>query len=898
MIKKSPKKSSSKPKRMSLYANLANKRRTKKDTASRRRAEYLATLPKDPVKRFFYRLQPKRVFAYWFSKRGLFMALKILGVAAILIVLLIGGLFAYYRKDIDKIRPGELAKRVQTTVTRYYDRNDVLLWEDQGTGNYKLVVESDQISKYLKDATVSIEDKDYYKHNGVSVSGLIRATVSNASGNQVQGGSTLTQQLVKQVFFADEAGDRGLSGIPRKIKETILAIEVERMYNKDQILTLYLNESPYGGRRNGAESAAQTYFGHSAKDLTLPEAALLASIPQNPTQFNPYNTAGNKALISRQHTTLDYMAEQGYITQKQADEAKKYPILDNIKPLSDQLENIKAPHFVLMVREQLEKELGKAVVGRGGLTVKTTLDIRIQEKLEQEVKAFFDSGRPEAANISNTAATVEDTQTGQIVALVGSRDFNYPGFGQDNAADSFIQPGSTIKPFVYAELFKDKGSSNQNYGSGSILKDESIDKIYGAKLNNWDNRFMGNISIRQSLALSRNIPAVKAMYISGIEPTIQSIRDMGNIEYCQPEQAASGGLFLSSAIGACGSKETQLVNAYGSLARMGVYKPVSSVLEVKNNQGDVLKKWKDESKQVLDPQVAYIITDILADERASAGLYGYGATSIPGIKTATKTGTSDRDSKPKDLWIATYSPVLVMGLWLGNSDTSNIGSVNSAYGMRVVSNVLSYAHNDIYGPDGRWNSSMWFTRPNGVQQVGSELYPSWWNKNQGKSNAKITFDKVSKKKATDCTPEGAREEIEVIKMVDPITKSEVYTAPNGYDANKEDDAHKCDDGRPSIGSISVQGSGSSRTVKIDLSQGTFGLATMDVLLDGAVVKSADLGSSGGQQTVTISVSGSGSHTITVNVRDQGYYTASKSTTFNSEGDGDNGGSGSRRNSNN
>ena len=393
---------------MNLYANLANKHKTKKDKKSRERAEYLASLPKHPVKRLLYRLHPKRVFKYWFSKRGGIMLLKILAVSVLLGILMIGGMFAYFRKDLDKIRPGEIAKRVQTTVTKYYDRNGVLLWEDKGASNYKLVVEAENISKHMKNATVAIEDKDFYTHHGISVSGIARAMFSTTSGRQVQGGSTLTQQLVKQVFFADEAGDRGLTGVPRKIKEIILAIEVERMYNKDQILSLYLNESPYGGPRNGVESGAQSYFGKSAKDLTIAEAALLASIPQNPTYFNPYNTSGNNALIKRQHTVIDYMQEQGYISEDEAKKAKEYDILSNIKPEINQMENIKAPHFVLMVRNQLNRELGAAVVGRGGLTVKTTLDWRIQEKLENEMKAFFETGVPKAYNISNGAATLED----------------------------------------------------------------------------------------------------------------------------------------------------------------------------------------------------------------------------------------------------------------------------------------------------------------------------------------------------------------------------------------------------------------------------------------------------------------------------------------------------------
>ncbi len=870
-----------KNKRMSVYANLSNKRRTKKDASSRKRAEYLATLPKHPVKRFFYRLHPKRLAAYWFSKRGLFMALKIAGVSILLMVLFVGGLFAYFRKDLDKIRPGEISKRVQTTVTKYYDRNDKLLWEDKGTGDYRLVVDSDQLSKYLKDATVALEDKDYYKHGGISITGLARAAVTNASGGQVQGGSTLTQQLVKQVFFAEDAGKRGLNGIPRKIKEVILAIEIERMYDKDQILALYLNESPYGGRRNGAESAAQTYFGKSAKDLTLAEAALLAAIPQNPTVFNPYNTDGNEALISRQQTALRYMAEQGYITQKEADDAIAYPVLDGLRPLTEQLENIKAPHFVLMVRSQLEKELGEAVVGRGGLTVKTSLDLDIQNKLEEQVSAFFNSGTPERNGISNTASTVEDTQTGQIVAMVGSRDFNYPGFGQDNAATAFIQPGSSIKPFVFAELFKDKGDGKQNYGSGTVLRDENVDKIYGAKLYNWDSRFMGNLTIRRSLALSRNTPAVKAMYISGVEPTVDTIRAIGNESYCKREEAATGGLFLSSAIGSCGSKEVDLTNAYATLGRMGVYKPSTSVIEVKNSQGDVLKKWKDESKEVLDPQIAYILNDILADQSASAALHGYGATSVPGVKTSVKTGTSDKDQKPKDLWIASYSPALTMTIWLGNSDTSNIRSSTSSLAMPVVRGVMQYAHQEIYAKDGKWNSNMWYTKPSGIQQVGSELYPSWWNKNQGKSKAKLTFDKVSKKKATDCTPSNARIELEVTKSTDPVTKSEVYTAPDGYDASKDDDVHSCGDAQPVIDLIDVKETGGSYTVKFNVSPGKFKLTSVDIVVGGKTIKSGEsVSANGGTVTAQVSGSGlSGVQTVTVNLSDEGMYSVSRSATF-------------------
>lgn len=805
------------------------------------------------------------------------MALKILGVSILLMLLLIGGLFAYFRKDLDKIRPGELAKRVQTTVTKYYDRNDNLLWEDKGTGNYQLVVEANQISDYLKKATVAIEDRDFYNHHGISVSGMARALLSTASRRQVQGGSTLTQQLVKQVFFADEAGDRSISGIPRKIKEIILAIEVERMYSKDQILSLYLNESPYGGRRNGAESASQTYFGKHAKDLTLAEAALIASIPQNPTYYNPYNTAGNKALIARQHTTLDYMAEQGVISKAEAEKAKKVDILSTIKPQTEQLENIKAPHFLLMVRNQLSKELGESVVGRGGLTIKTTLDWRIQEKLETEMKAFFATGRPDAVRISNGAATIEDTQTGQIVALVGSRDFNHAGYGQDNAAVSYIQPGSTIKSLVFAQLF-DKHDNKQAYGSGTVLSDDNIDSLYGAKLRNWDGKFMGGINIRKALSFSRNIPAVKAAYIIGngsAKPVVEGIRNMGNTNYCRQEENA-GGYGLGASIGACGTKQTELVNAYGTLARMGVQKDSSSVIEVKNSQGETLKKWKDDGKRVIDPQSAYIVNDILSDR--TTGLHGW--MGVNGVRTSAKTGTSDKGSQPKDLWIVNYSPALVMGIWLGNSDTSVIGTSASNYAMPVVRSVMSFAHTQVYAKEGKWKSGQWYDRPNGVQTVDGELYPSWWNKKQSQSSEKITFDKVSKKKATNCTPDGAKEELEVTKIIDPLTKKESIKAPDGYDANAEDDTHKCEDVKPQIGAVSVSNSGKKYTISVDVSAGTWEVVAIEITVDGKSIKSSEI-NTGGKQTATIEISSAGTHTVSVTVRDRAYYTATSNSSFTS-----------------
>lgn len=869
----------SRSRKISLYSNLSHSVKIKRDAVSRRHAQYLASLPKHPLKRFFYRLSPKHIEEYWFTKHGAVQALKIVGITALVLCLMIGGLFIYFRKDLDAIRPGELAKRVQTTVTKYLDRNGKLLWEDKGDGNYKLVVDDDGLSKYLKDATVAIEDKDFYKHGGISISGLTRAVFNNIGGGSTQGGSTLTQQLVKQVFFADEAQQRGLAGVPRKIKEVILSIEVERMYNKSQILDLYLNESPYGGRRNGAESASQTYFGKFAKDLTIAEAALLAAIPQNPATYNPYNLTGHKALIERQHTVIDNMADQGYITRKQADEAKKYPILDHIAPEADQYAGIKAPHFVQMVRAELEKTLGKATVGKGGLTVKTTLDVRVQDKLQEAMNSMFSSYVPAYAGFSNGAATVEDSKTGQIIALMGSRDFSMPGYGQDNAAVAYLQPGSSVKPLVYVQLFQKKPVGQMNYGSGSILKDENIDSLYGAKLFNADHTFKGNITIRSALATSRNIPAVKAMYISGVKLTIDEMHKLGATSYCTVGDEVNVG--LAAAIGGCGIKQVDLVNAYATLARAGMYKPQSTVLEVKNNSGEVLKKWTDTAGvQVADPQSAYIVSDILNDDVARAPLDGRHAIGmeIPGVRTSTKTGTSDKGGNAKDIWMVSYSPAITMGVWLGNSDATILKSGTSLIPGPIIAKVVEYTHKEVYAPQGLWKTGDWFTRPSGIQTINNELFPSWWNKTQGQTNAKLTFDRVSKKLATDLTPDGARIELDVTKMIDPVTKKTVYIAPDGYDASQDDDAHKSSDVKPSA-SVNVNSPTGSNNyvISVMVSPGTFPITNVQISIGGTVVTTLPAGNSNTYTySGTVKSLTDGDKPISVTITDGGYYTSTAS----------------------
>ena len=873
--KKAAKKSQkSSKKNMNLYSSLAYNHRERKEANSRKRAEELAKLPKEPVKRFFARLHPKRVFKWWFSWRGQKAILKFIAACTLILIIFIGGLFLYYKKDLDEIRLDEMT--ISETVNTYLDRNGVVLWKDTGTEDYRLVVKDDEISDYMRQATIAIEDKNFYNHMGVDFGALIRATLSTLTGKGVQGGSTLTQQLIKQVYFSDEAQSENRGGLTRKVKELILAIELERMYSKDQILTMYLNQSPYGGRRNGVESAAQTYFGKSAKDLTLAEAALLAAIPNNPGVLNPYNIYGNEMLIERQHKVLDDMVSMGYINADEAKEAKEVAILDTIRPEANQYADMLAPHFVLEVRSQLEEKYGIQTLRAGGWTIKTTLDYRAQKIAEDAVAVGVSHTYKNRSD--NIALVSVDVETSQVVAMVGSVDFFNSEYGELNVTtDSLIEPGSSIKPILdYAPLFMQR--EGINYGPGSILKDENIDRIYcagafrGCTMTNATNTFYGNVTIRFSLGHSLNIAAVKALYINGIDNSLEVAHALGDKTYCEGRE----GYGLSIAIGSgCNVRMVEHANAYASIARGGTYKDLSYILEVKNSSGETIESWEDsEGERVVDDQVAYMISSILSDR--SARWFNNDGFVVPGVWTGTKTGTTTtaNSAVTKDSMIESFSTALSTFVWNGNHDGSGLASNSNDIVRYTVGHYMERVHKEVYEPDGRWHSGDQPARPAGIQTLTvngrSDIWPSWFNasKNSGIAKETLTFNRYNHLLASDCTDESFKIEIEVTKVTDPMTGNEVYNVPEPYNRDTKD---TCDYDPPKL-SLSVSGNKIIATIR----RGTYGIKGYTLYINGVEQSGISLGGDGSINGYTLK----GTETsVKLMISDDAGYTATSELTL-------------------
>lgn len=573
-------------------------------------------------------------------------------VAAVLFVII---LFAWYAKDLP--RPDKV-QRTSGLSTVILDRNGESLYDIYQDAN-RIPVAFDAIPQYCKEATIAIEDKEFYKHAGLSTSGIIRALLSTVFFHNLQGGSTLTQQLVKTVLLTNERT------LPRKMKEAILAIQIEQKYSKDQILQMYLNEAPYGGTTAGMESAAELYFGTSVKDLNLVQCAVLAGLPQDPNDYSPFLGAP-KAYVARTQHVLSRMREDGYITPVQEADARK--LLESIQ-FVEESGGLRAPHFVAYVKDQLVAKFGDATVDAGGLRVTTSLDWKLQQKAQAIVKEEVD--KVKYLKVSNGAAVVIDPKTGEILAMVGSKDYSATdssGYKYNVVTQGLRQPGSSIKPFTYATAFK-KGYTastllldvDTKYPSGDPAKPD-----YNPK--NYDSKFRGPIQLRYALGNSINTIAVKVSALVGVKDTLSTAYDMG-ISSLAPTNDNLRRLGLSMTLGGGEVTLLDLTSAYGVFATGGMRMAPVSILKVEDRNGKVIYQYNPPSPQrVLAADVSYMISDILSDNDARKDTFGPNSyLLIPGFTVAVKTGTTD---DKRDNWTVGYTPTVVVGAWVGNNDNS------------------------------------------------------------------------------------------------------------------------------------------------------------------------------------------------------------------------------------
>jgi len=564
-------------------------------------------------------------------------------------------LFLWYSRDLPT--PGKLVVSKYKDATRIYDKKGVLLYSVYQDEN-KTYVKLSEIPQYLQQGTIAIEDKDFYNNKGFSPIAYLRVLKNALLGRGLAGGSTISQQLVKNVLLTSERS------LPRKIKELILAIQVNQNYSKDQILEMYLNNIPYGGLAIGVEAASETYFGKKVKELDLAESAFLAGLPQSPTAYSPFS--GNKFYIGRTEAVLKRMVEDGKIDNDQKNQA-----LSEIKNYSFRRETasgIKAPHFVMYVKEQLAKQFGERMVTEGGLQVTTSLDYELQKKTEEIVKEEVD--KLKIYKVGNGAAIVADPKTGEILAMVGSKDY----FDKDNdgnfnvSTSSTRQPGSSLKPIMYAAAFE------KGYTASTLIMDTKTDFQTGDPSHpiytpvNYDGKYHGPVQIRFALGNSFNIPAVKMLARVGIDSVMKKGYEMG-IENWQPtpENRANVGLSL-----VLGGRETSLLNevtAYSVFANKGVRQDSVSIVKVTDNKGKVLYEHeKTDGTKVISEEVSFLISHILLDNQARTAAFGPNSELvIPGKTVSVKTGTTD---EKRDNWTIGYTPSYVVGVWVGNNDNS------------------------------------------------------------------------------------------------------------------------------------------------------------------------------------------------------------------------------------
>ena len=583
--------------------------------------------------------------------------------------------------------PTKLVSPDKAQTTEFYDRNGKLLYR-MYEGRNRILVNLSDLPPYLITATIATEDKNFYKHFGFDPIAIARAFYHNQTGQPTEGASTITQQLIKNTLLTPE------KTITRKLKEVILAFWAERIYTKDEILQMYFNESPYGGPIWGIEAASQTYFDKKAKDLNIAEATFLAGLPASPTNFSPYG-ANPEASKNRQGYVLDRMVEEKYITENQKGEILATPL--NLKQPQN---NILAPHFVFYVKDILAQKYGERAVSQGGLRIQTSLDLETQLDVERIVKSEVQS--LSNLNVRNGAAMVTDAKTGQILAMVGSKDYYDPKFGNFNVTTSLRQPGSSIKPFTYITGFKNGFTPGNTILDTPVAFRDQWGNSYAPV--NYDGRFHGPVSIRTALGSSYNIPAVKMLSIVGVDAMIETSKDFGITTFTDPKRYG-----LSLTLGGGEVKMTDMMTAYGTLSQMGQKREITPILRVTDSSGNILEEYEDKGTQVVDAELAYLISDILSDNSARTPAFGVNSLLNVGRGIAVKTGTTDLK---KDNWTFGYSNSFVVGVWVGNNDntpmnqslTSGITGASPIW-RKITDNML------IKYP------SQAFARPDGVAQI-------------------------------------------------------------------------------------------------------------------------------------------------------------------------------------
>lgn len=578
--------------------------------------------------------------------------LSFLGVGALFI--LFGVVFPIFALNLPS--PDKVVRR-EGFSTKIYDHSGTLLY-DIFTDQRRTAVKLENVPLYLRQATIAVEDKNFYKHQGFDPTGILRAAFNIVVHQKLQGGSTLTQQLAKNVLLSSDRT------IARKIREFILAVQIERRYSKDEILQMYLNEAPYGGTAWGVETAADTYFGKSVGDLTLVESAVLAGFPQRPSAYSPYGS-DPKAYIARTKQVLHRMREDGNITKGQEEEAVKQ--LPDVKFIGKGA-GFKAPHFVMFVKNLLEERYGTSLVEQGGLKVTTTLDWNLQEKAQTIVSEEI--AKTETLHITNGASVVIDPTSGYILAMVGSKDFNAKDYdGQYNVAVAHRQPGSAIKPVNYVTAL------HKGYTASTLLMDTPTEFPGGAnnppyKPEDYDGKFRGPVQVRLALANSLNVPAVKMLALGGIKEMLKTAYNMG-LTTLEPTNANLNRFGLSLTLGGGEVRLLDLTSAYGAFANGGFrFEPVA-ILKVEDAKGRVIDEYKpSQGRKVLDGGEAFIISSILSDNGARSEIFGpNSALNIPGRTVAAKTGTTN---DMRDNWTVGWTPQVAVGVWVGNNDNSPI----------------------------------------------------------------------------------------------------------------------------------------------------------------------------------------------------------------------------------